>query len=53
MKRSKNSIDSYTPRFSMDFGDAEDRKIHQTLRDEYFTKKQSKPRTKKSSPKKD
>jgi hypothetical protein len=52
MKRSKNSIDSYTPRFSMDFGDAEDRRIHQALRDEYFAKKQSKPRTKKSPPKK-
>lgn len=53
MKRTKTNADFYAPRFNMDFGDIEDRQIHQRLRDEYFDKKRSKPRTKKNNPKKD
>ena len=32
----KSKVDVYVPRFNMDFGDQEDREIHQKLRDAYF-----------------
>lgn len=51
--KSKDSV--YVPRFSMDFGDREDRQIHQALRDEYFFRELDKKRAdkKKNNPKKD
>ena len=50
--KSKDSV--YVPRFSMDFGDREDRQIHQALRDEYFSREQKKRADdKKNNPKKD